>query len=71
MGGADFIEPDANLDIYMEKLLATKNKGFRRKMEAQEKAFVAQTKYANEEEMDHIINNEKFKEDLEEVKRLN
>jgi hypothetical protein len=40
-------------------------------MEAQEKAFVAQTKYANEEEMDHIINNEKFKEDLEEVKRLN
>jgi hypothetical protein len=45
----------------MAKLLATKNKGFRKKMEAQEKAFVAQTKHANEEEMDHIINNEKFK----------
>ena len=41
MGGAEFINPDIDLDDYMNDLLKNKNKGFRRKMEAQQKAFVA------------------------------
>jgi hypothetical protein len=35
MGGADYIDPEADLDKEMEKILATKNRGFRKKLEAQ------------------------------------